>query len=361
MASTSNRSGSASFNYTHLLVGFAGEISRLSHIPAINTVNDKFRLIAGLGRTPTDAQRSFATFIEINKAIRAIQMAAAAKNTVPTATVATPQSVTLDMAETLIDAGISTMIEKPPGDPDRLDCLAQKAREKGLTLFTGYHSAACPGIGWIMQWFAANKSEGFQDIQFVWKESAAKWHRGQDWVTEKEGGGVMDLLFNPLSLLVRVLKDIGLTLHFEKAELETPGNWTAPISGKVTLKVKDGRGNTKFRVRGDFSWRYEPTDGSPEEVWTMDVKTRSGSKVLKIREGGAQVKFGDKRQTTQPTADYQLLPEYVNLYHWFALLLEKHECYVDSNTPRLIEKILRHGANRTCSDYDIKKRFGNRR
>jgi hypothetical protein len=59
-----------------------------------------------------------------------------------------------------------------------------------------------------MNWFEANKSEGFQDIHFFWKESAAKWHRGQDWVTKKEGGGVMDLLFNPLSLLFRVFKKL---------------------------------------------------------------------------------------------------------------------------------------------------------
>jgi hypothetical protein len=152
-----------------------------------------------------------------------------------------------------------------------------------------------------------------------------------------------------------------MTLYFETAELEMPGDWTTPISGKVTLKVKYGRGATKFRVHGDFSWRFEPRDGSFEEVWTMDVKTRSGAEVLKIREGGAQVKYGNKLKTTDPTADYQLLPEYVNLYRWFGSLLGKGESYVGSTTPRLIERIQRDGSYRTCSNYDIHKKFGNRR
>jgi hypothetical protein len=127
MASTSNRAGSASFNYTHLLVGFDGEIATLSHRPAITKVSDKFRLIAGLDRKPTNARLSFATFTDINKAIQALKKAASANLTEPTATDATPQAVTLEIAEKLIAAGISTMIEKPPGDPDRLYKLAQEA------------------------------------------------------------------------------------------------------------------------------------------------------------------------------------------------------------------------------------------
>jgi D-galactose 1-dehydrogenase len=158
------------------------------------------------------------------------------------------------------------MVEMPPGDPARLDSLAVLAKEKGVTLFTGYHSAGCPGMHWILKWLQGNKVQQIKDIKFTWKESVAKSHRGQDWVTQKDGGGVMDLLFNPISLLVCAVEEIEMTLDYKSAEQDMTGNWTAPISGKVKLAAKNKYGAIKVYVSGDFSWRYEPTDGSPQEV-----------------------------------------------------------------------------------------------
>lgn len=116
---------------------------------------------------------------DLKDAIKAVQEAARKSRTQASATVATPQVVTLQIAGQLIDAGIPTMVEKPAGSPERFDQPAAEACKKGVTLFTGYHSAACPGMEYILRRFEDNKDTGFGDISFKWMESAAKWHRGQ--------------------------------------------------------------------------------------------------------------------------------------------------------------------------------------
>lgn len=239
-SSASGSRNSSRLAFDHLLVGVFGEIATMAHRPAIEKV-DEFCLTVGCDvRAAKKGRHNFVAYTELDQAIEAVLKAARKSKEQASATVATPQAVTLQIAEMLIAAGIPTMVEKPPGNPVRLDRLANDARRKRVTLLTGYHSAACPGMKHILQWFADNKDAGFSDISFVWKESAAKWHRGQDWVTKREGAAVMDMFFNPISLLVHVLGSVGMTLHYEVADLEAPGNWTrrSPVRSNLSPRIR---------------------------------------------------------------------------------------------------------------------------
>lgn len=171
----------------------------------------------------------------------------------------------------------------------------------------------------------------------------------------------MDLLLNPISLLVRVLGSVGLTLHYVSANLEMPGNWTAPIAGLVKLAVKDSRGLIKFHVNGEFSWKHEPSDSAtPQEIWNMNFTTKDRKNTMELKDGGAQVYWNKRKKTSKPTAEYQLGPEYVNLYEWFARLIKDKQSYVDSTTPRIIRMIQFRGTSRSCNNYDIHKKCGSR-
>eukprot|EP00957_Ditylum_brightwellii_P052707 3995499-Ditylum_brightwellii.AAC.1 len=78
-------------------------------------------------------------------------------------------------------------MEKPPGLHRKgLEALADVARSRNLTLFTGYHSAFCPCMNDMKRWVEENS---ISDVTIEWKESAAKWHPGQTWIMEDTGLG----------------------------------------------------------------------------------------------------------------------------------------------------------------------------
>lgn len=142
----------------------------MAHRPAIDEVS-AFNLKVGNDVCVPTGRHDFTTFTEHDKAIKAVKEAARMSEDQASSTVATPQVVTLKVAEQLIDASIPTMIGKPSGSPERLDQLAAEARRKGVTLFTGYHSATCPGMSKILQWFEDSKHINFHGIRSSGRKS----------------------------------------------------------------------------------------------------------------------------------------------------------------------------------------------
>mmetsp|Transcript_114 Transcript_114/g.289 ORF Transcript_114/g.289 Transcript_114/m.289 type:complete len:99 (+) Transcript_114:101-397(+) len=72
------------------------------------------------------------------------------------------------------------------------------------------------------------------------KENASKWHPGQDWITSKEGFGVLDILCNPLSMLDEILGPIASDgMKVATSNVIVPRNWSSPISGVTVFTVEE--------------------------------------------------------------------------------------------------------------------------
>ncbi|KAL3912218.1 MAG: hypothetical protein SGILL_006972, partial [Bacillariaceae sp.] len=239
-----------------------------------------------------------------------------------------------------VQLGLHVLLEKPPGNYRRLPLLLEEASANipPTTVFTAYHSSTPPGRPHIQAWIEQH-APNITTIHIEWKENVQKWHPGQHWITTRDGLGVLDIVFNPLSLLVNVLpSDHPLVL--ESAQLRRPTNWVSPLSG--IAKIRSGT----IAITADFAWDYIPKDDkTPEELWnvTCTATANSGSvstSTMRIQDGGAQVYVDGTRVTTEPTAEYTIGPEYVNLYDMLVKLMNEGNSYIDATTPKLIQEML---------------------
>lgn len=78
----------------------------------------------------------------------------------------------IQIAKTSIEMGIPAIVEKPPGSPSELKALAEKAKRKGVQLFTLYHSACNPGLTTIVNWVKHN-SDKIKEVKVTWCEALA--------------------------------------------------------------------------------------------------------------------------------------------------------------------------------------------
>jgi L-arabinose 1- dehydrogenase len=344
--------------YNFVIIGY-GEIASKAHTPAIEQRVDCCTIKAIVDIDPTMAssrlskyskQKSITCFTSLSSALQR-------HPDITAASICTPQSVTMDYAYETVSLGLHTLLEKPPGDYTRLPGLLEMAKQKKVTVFTAYHSTVPPGITYIQEWIQQNRSS-ITKINIEWKENVRKWHPNQQWVTTREGMGVLDILFNPLSLLVYVLPHG--PPQFVSANLTRPSNWQSPISGRVYMLSSASPGQKPISIQAEFAWDYEPsiTTTDPEEIWNIAFEaTRTispeMSSTIVIKDGGAQVYIDNNRVTTQPTAEYRIGPEYVHLYSRFVNLIQRGESYVDGTTPYLINEILEKGDWSVTREYNI--------
>ena len=332
------------------ICGF-GEIASKAHLPAILKAKDRFQLAAIIDPELDAARRKFAAFsvpIENNIEIPFYQKLSdclANETTVTTVAICTPSSVTLDLAAIALQAGKHVLVEKPPGDWRRLAGLEEIARKQQVTFFTAYHTAACIAFPIAKEWLHANE---LCKVHVTWKESVRKWHPGQVWVTEKNPAantceGVLDMVFNPLSLLYALLGP----LEFQSSHLSVPSNWETPIAG--TFQLSANTNDTIVPVSGEFAWDYEPTAQGTDEIWSIDLY--SSSSVLQLREGGCQAFIDGRRVTTEPTPSYPLETEYENLYERFSTLILDSTSLVDETTPRLLQELQNKASRSVCDEY----------
>ncbi len=113
-----------------------------------------------------------------------------------------------------------------------------------------------------------------------------KWHPDQAWLSKERGGGVTDMLFNPISLIVSLFGlsisssptteldrntseraiDQKRAIRLVKADLVRPCNWEAPISGSTEILIivpfDDGAGGASETMEvpklADFASDYAP-------------------------------------------------------------------------------------------------------
>jgi D-galactose 1-dehydrogenase len=189
--------------HNFVLVGF-GEIARKAHTVAILGRSTDCHIVA-IVDTRKAAELQIPPCLDLVPVYPTLELACQCHPDINVASICTPASVTLDLAMIAVDRwGLHVLLEKPPGDYRRLPLLLLMAEKRHVTVYTANHSTAPPGLPYIKEWIQLYGT-GITNIDIEWKENVQKWHPHQKWVTTREGLGVLDILFNPLSLLVYVL------------------------------------------------------------------------------------------------------------------------------------------------------------
>jgi predicted dehydrogenase len=359
--------------YNIVLVGY-GEIARLAHLPVLSSRSDtsvvglvdinfpKDEVLSSTKGEPLEAAASSdpLKFTSVSDAFVRFE------GNIHAFCVCTPKMVTLSVALECLKIAISKsertllgiLLEKPPGDnADELKRIATYAKSNGVSMFTACHTAACPARKYIDQWLFGKEctikqsiTRRLKSVHIVWKESVRKWHPGQTWISTTLGGGVTDMLFNPLSLIVSLFSIDHESIRLTKAELVRPCNWESPVSGRAEFLItyllmnSDGdRSKIEVPLSTEFAFDYEPsTHNKAEEIWDIEFTDSQGS-TFTLTDGGAQAFIETKRMTTKPTAAYPLRPEYELLYNQFVDLLNKNRgdapSVIDCTTLGLLKEI----------------------
>ena len=275
------------------LVGI-GKIAIDQHVPAINGSPD-WELACTVSRKgQVDQVESFSTIEEM----------LAKRPDVKVVSLALPPVPRFTYAEAALLAGRHVMLEKPPGATlAEIHALEAMARDRGLTLYTTWHSRMAHAVAPAKAWLA---DKTINSAHITWREDVRKWHPGQDWVFEPGGMGVFDPGINALSILTEILPK---PVHLTEAALEFPSNRQTPIAARLAFS-----GN----VTADFDWRQ-----TGPQTWDITVNTDRGELVLRM--GGNVLEIDG-----QPVAgENSIMGEYPSLYAQMAALVRAGASEVD--------------------------------
>ncbi|MES2433512.1 MAG: Gfo/Idh/MocA family oxidoreductase [Pseudomonadota bacterium] len=275
------------------LVGI-GKIAMDQHVPAIANSPD-WELAATVSRKGSvdgvEAFDDFAAFL-------------AARPDVSVVSLSLPPVPRFDYAEAALLAGRHVMLEKPPGATlAEVYDLQALAADKGLTLYTTWHSRMAHAVSPAKAWLADKR---IVRAHITWREDVRKWHPGQDWVFEPGGMGVFDPGINALSILTEILP---APVHLTAASLEFPANRQTPIAAKLTFSGG---------VTADFDWRQ-----TGPQTWDIEVETDQGPMALRM--GGNVLEIGGHAAGGENT----IMGEYPALYARMAELVAQGASEVD--------------------------------
>ncbi len=275
------------------LVGI-GKIALDQHVPALNASPD-WELAATVSRKSqvagVQAFTDFATFLADRPDVLVVSLCM-------------PPVPRYAYAEAALLAGRNVMLEKPPGATlAEVHALEAMARDRGLTLYTTWHSRMAHAVAPAKAWLAG---KSVTRAHVTWREDVRKWHPGQDWVFEPGGMGVFDPGINALSILTEILPR---PVHLTAARLEFPENRQTPIAAQLTFG-----GN----VTAEFDWRQEGA-----QTWDIEVDTDHGA--LALRTGGNVLEIDG----APGGGESSIMGEYPALYDRMAGLVRRGESEVD--------------------------------
>jgi len=276
------------------LVGI-GKIAADQHVPSIQG-SSSWRLAATVSRRGTVGDVEHYPDIETMLS---------ARSDIPVVSLCLPPVPRFAAARAALEAGRHVMLEKPPG-ATLAECgsLGSLARKHGVTLFATWHSREAAAVGAARDWM---EGKCVRRAHTIWREDVRKWHRGQDWIFEPGGMGVLDPGINALSILTEILPQ---PLHLQGARLQFPENRQTPIA--ADLEFSDN-------VTAEFDWQERGV-----EVWTINVETDGGS--LQLTEGGGRM-FVDGIEV--PLSTGSLSDEYGRLYARMAELVAARAVEMD--------------------------------
>ncbi|HJV42497.1 Gfo/Idh/MocA family oxidoreductase [Caulobacter sp.] len=278
------------------LVG-VGKIAHDQHLPAL-AGDPRFVLAAAASRSQPDLGE-VPVFHDIE------QMLAEGPD-LDAVSLCTPPQARRETALAALRAGKHVFLEKPPGATvSEVAELAAVAREKGVVLFTSWHSRFAAGVPRAKAWLAQRT---VRKLAIEWREDVRRWHPGQTWIWQAGGMGVFDPAINALSILTEIMPE---EVFVTDARLQVPENVQSPIAGHVDMTTVSGAEITAdldFLQTGPQTWDIT--------IWTDDgvLKLSMGGAELTI--DGASVEVGENR-------------EYPGLYDRFATLIAEGRSEVD--------------------------------
>ncbi len=227
-----------------------------------------------------------------------------ARPDVPVVSLCMPPVPRYAYAEAALRAGRHVMLEKPPGATlAEVHALTAMAADKGLTLYTTWHSRMAHAVAPAKAWLA---DKTVTRAHITWREDVRKWHPGQDWVFEPGGMGVFDPGINALSILTEILPS---PVHLTAATLTYPENRQTPIAADLTFS-----GN----VTADFDWRQ-----TGPQTWDIEVDTTAGPMALRM--GGNLLEIDG----VATSGENSIMGEYPALYARMAALVGAGQSEVD--------------------------------
>jgi len=276
-----------------------GKIAADQHIPAIRG-NSRFALVAAASpnSVPPDGLQHYKDYREM---IAGERLDAAA--------ICTPPSVRYSIAQDCLDAGIHTLLEKPPGVTlGEVAALASLTSAKRVTLFTTWHAQYNPAVAVAAEILAGKR---IASMRVVWKEDVRKWHPGQQWIWQPGGFGVFDPGINALSIATRIFPG---QLVLRGADLFVPSNRQAPIAAELKFVSPAAEGP----LTALFDWRH-----SGDEQWTIEIATGDGAE-LKLAQGGSQLTVDGAMQQGEGPGEYPAI------YARFVDLIDTRQSLVDT-------------------------------
>lgn len=276
------------------LIGL-GKISRDQHIPII-MASEAFALVAGV--SPHDRIDDFACYPTLGDMLAAETIDAVAINT--------PPSVRFELARAALLAEKHVLLEKPPCTTlSQLAELQRIADDRGLTLYTAWHSQHAPAVPVLRAWL---QNRSIRRMTVTWREDADKWHPGQRWIWEPGGFGVFDPGINALSIVSAVTDEEVL---IRAAKFDIPDDCHTPVAATLTGTLGAGH------FIADFDFRERD-----DEIWSIAVEANDG--VANLSRGGAALSIDGV------PVDLDDATEYADVYGRFAALIAAGASRVDA-------------------------------
>jgi D-galactose 1-dehydrogenase len=301
-------------------VGLAGlgKIARDQHVPTLSR-DPRYRLAAtadpsGASLDGVPSYRNLDEMLEAAPGLDAVSLCV-------------PPQLRSQLARTALGAGKHVLLEKPPGiSPGEVEELAGLARDKGLTLFTAWHSQFAPAAAPAKEWLAGRT---INRARITWKEDVREWHPNQEWIWRAGGFGVFDPGINALSIATMIMPQ---AVALVSAALEVPENCETPIAAKLAMTIGSAP------MEADFDFRQVG-----KQTGEIAVGTDGGE--LLLWANGAKLSFAGVEVPLPPW------DEYPGVYGRFADLIGERAIDVDLAPMRLVADALRIGSHVACEPF----------
>ena len=295
------------------IIGY-GKIAADQHVPSISG-NDRFDLVATSSRSGEGVAPTFTDWRELLKSVEGLEAVA----------ITTPPGPRYEIARACVEAGLHTLLEKPPtATLSEIDELAGLAEARGVTLFATWHARHNSAVEAAAQALAGKR---IASMAIHWHEDVHKWHPGQQWIWEPGGYGVFDPGINAFSIATKIFPG---ALFVRSAELSFPENAATPIAAEIAFgsDVADGD------LTASLDWRR--TEG---EEWTIAIQTADGVS-LNLIDGGSRLLVDGVEQVVTT------IGEYPDIYREFVDLIDERRSSVDVRPQRLVADCLLIGGRK---------------
>ncbi len=298
------------------LVGI-GKIARDQHLPAL-AADDRFELAATASRNAqldnVPGYPDIATMIASGHALDAVSLC-------------TPPDGRYEQAVIAIDAGLHVMLEKPPATTlTEIAALADRARARGVVLFTTWHSREAAGVDPAKAWLEGKRIDA---VRINWLEDIRHWHPGQEWILAAGGFGVFDPGINALSIATKILPD---PMLLDSGWMEVPEGRGSPLAAE--LKMRSGNAQV------DIALNFLQTG---PQTWDIEVDTDAGT--LRLGMGGSILQLPGEEEQKAPDR------EYPRLYARFAELVAAGESDVDVRPLQIVADAFMMAERRTTEPF----------